>query len=95
MALRSRQTSWVRCWTHEAGAAATADAIGNILKPAASFVVKLQDAIYSSMDMRAAIDVEEIQMSEFFLKHLLSCDDRGGYFSQADVQEGMLKALTS
>ena len=70
----------------------TVDKISDALSSACPQLFMVTGQLYESMEMQSGIDVAVLsKWSKSLLQHLIELDPRGGYFSQSDVQEALLK----
>ena len=72
--------------------AETVAKISDALSSACPQLFMVNDSLYESMEMQSGIDAVALaKWSKPLLEHLVGLDPRGGYFSQSDVQEALLK----
>ena len=66
--------------------------ISDALSSACPQLFMVNDSLYESLEMQSGIDVAALsKWSKNLLEHLIGLDPRGGYFSQSDVYEALLK----
>ena len=72
--------------------AETVAKISDALSPSCPQLFMVNDRLYESMEMQSGIDAVALtKWSKPLLEDLVGLDPRGGYFSQSDVQEALLK----
>ena len=80
----------VACWT------APGDVHGLLGNAALEHVDMLVDkgsSIYNTMNMKSGIDNALLRAADPLLQSFMKLDDRGGFFKQADMEQGLLFAI--
>ena len=80
----------VACWTSPGDVHGL---LGNAVLEHVDMLVDKGSSIYSTMNMKSGIDNALLSAADPLLQSLMKLDDRGGFFRQADMEQGLLFAI--